>query len=115
MNAADKAISAVRQSMTRGDQHKHETTKKVLMPNDTTKRTAGDLLFSTMTALDTLRDYKGEIGKEVGERIKKAESLLDALKVEIQKAGQNMQIVSEISISPEAEELIDNPLRGLTL
>ena len=71
------------------------------------------LLLKVQRSIESLDSYKSEISKEVGERMKRASSIEHALKVELAKAGDDIGLVTELSLSPENEELINNPLKGL--
>ena len=113
MNAADRAISAVRSSMSRADTAKTIIINPSQMTKDIQSESAVKLLLKVQRSIESLDSYKSEISKEVGERMKRASSIEHALKVELAKAGDDIGLVTELSLSPENEELINNPLKGL--
>lgn len=115
MNAADRAVSAVRGSISRADNSKTVVITLGKPEKNMQNRKAAELLLDVLNARDSLRSFRSELSEEVSERLKKIETLEQELRMELGKAGNSAELITGLTLSPENMSLVTNPLKGLAL
>lgn len=77
------------------------------MSNPTPAQTVSDLYFQAGIAKATLKANLREVAREYSDRVKR----LDQIQLEAQRQAANG--IGEMSLSPDLQKLLVNPLHGL--
>lgn len=75
--------------------------------------TNAEVSMKCLYAIDDLKARQKALVKEHGERIKRLQGLLDDVKHQSRSGQRDLLAPQGISVSPELEELLENPMHGL--